>query len=394
MVDSGHGLFCHLYCHQVLSYMRNILHIQKVAGIAGSENHLLTLLPELKKHGYEPTMLVLADSEDRPEPFIEQMRDRGVPTDLISMGADMDPFLVLRLVCYLKKHPFELIHTHLFHADIYGTIAARLAGFRQIISTKHGFNPWRNQALYAFLDRMAAKYQQQLIAISKAIGEWLVEVERLPAHKMQLVHYAIDMDKFRPSTPATQELLNIPKPIIGTVTRLLHQKGVHVLLDAFAKCLETYPKASLVIVGDGPVRRQLEEQSRTLSIAAQTHFLGHVAHPTLGDILEAFDIFAFPTFGEGFGLVLLEAMTSGKPVVASKVMAIPEIVIDGETGLLVPPDNADALGQALLKLMSDPSKCQQFGTAGRHRVEAEFTVDRMVQKTIGIYERVVSLCHT
>lgn len=372
--------------------MIDILHIQKVAGIAGSENHLLTLLPQLPQYGYQPTMLVLADSEDRPASFIEQMRDRGVQTDLISMGGDVDPLLVVQLLRYLNRKPFDLIHTHLFHADLYGTLAGQLAGFRQIISTKHGFNPWRTRTLYAFLDRLAAKYQQQLIVISQAIGEWLVEVERLPANKMQVVHYAIDMDKFRPST--TQELLNIPKPIIGTVTRLLHQKGVHVLLAAFAKCLETYPKASLVIVGDGPVRRQLEEQSRTLSIAAQTHFLGYVAHPTLGDILEAFDIFAFPTFGEGFGLALLEAMTSGKPVVASKVMAIPEIVIDGETGLLVPPDDSDALARALLKLMSDPRKCQQFGTAGRQRVEAEFTLDRMVQKTIEVYEKLVSLCHT
>ena len=366
-----------------------ILHIQKVAGIAGSENHLLTLLPSLSKCGYQPTMLVLADPEDRPESFMEKMRDLHIETHLIPMSSDVDPFLVVQLIRYLKKYQFDVIHTHLFHADIYGTLAAKLVGFQPIISTKHGFNPWRSQPLYAFLDRVAAVYQQQLIVISQAIGKWLVDVEGLPESKMQVVHYAIDIDKFCGNRQSTEELLTIPRPIIGTVTRLLHQKGVHVLLDAFAKCLENYPTASLVIVGDGVERARLEARARTLGVAARTHFLGYAAHPKLSAIARAFDIFAFPTFGEGFGLVLLEAMTLGKPVVASNVMAIPEIAIEGETGLLVPPNDSNSLSQALLKLMSDPNLCQQLGRAGRQRVEREFTVESMVQKTIRVYEDVL-----
>lgn len=370
---------------------KKIIHIQKVAGIAGSENHLLTLLPQLKKYGYDTTMLVLADSEDGPESFIEQMQAVGIPTYRISMGADIDPLLVFQITYYLIPNYFDLIHTHLFHADIYGSLAARLAGIPAIISTKHGFNPWRHQKIYGLLDRLAASQQQQIITVSKAIAEWLVKTEKLPAKKMRVIPNAIEIEDIKPITKYPKELVNLPKPIIGTVSRLLYQKGIHILLDAFAKCREQHPQASLVIVGDGLYRNQLEEQAKTLGIAENTHFLGYLQQPRLSAVVSEFDIFAFPTFGEGFGMVLLEAMAVSKPVVASNVMAIPEIVIDGQTGLLVPPDNADALAQGLLKLIENPILCQQFGSAGRQRLEQEFTVERMVKKTIAVYDEVLEI---
>jgi len=369
---------------------RHILHIQKVTGIAGSENHLLTLLPRLQEYGYEPTMLVLTPPTPGADAFIAQMRALGVHTDLHPISADADPLLVVHLARYMRQYRFDVVHTHLFHADIYGTLAARLAGIRRIVSTKHGFNPWRVQPRYAWLDRMAARFQTHIISISQAIGQWLVQVEGLPPAKMRVIYYGLDVEPFRQCHQTPAVLATIPRPIIGTVTRLLHQKGVHVLLDAFATCLQHFPQASLLILGDGPERVTLEEQARTCGIAGHVHFLGRVPNPEESAMMRAFDIFAFPTFGEGFGLVLLEAMAWGTPIVASHVMAIPEIVHHEETGLLVPPDDPASLAQALLRLLQDPTLCHTLGTAGRGRVEHAFTVARMVQQTAGLYDEILN----
>jgi glycosyltransferase involved in cell wall biosynthesis len=370
--------------------MPRVLHVQKVAGIAGSENHLLMLLPCLRERGFEPSMLVLADPEDRPEPFIQQMRSNGVPVDSILMRADVDPLLPAVLARYLRRHSFELIHSHLFHADLYCALAAHLAGRGRLVSSKHGYNPWRAKPQYGMLDRLAALKQRRIIIISHSIGNWLARVEGLPAEKMRTVHYALDAHKFRSFGDAASPCDGLARPIIGVVSRLLAQKGVHVLIQAFADCLAHGPAGSLVIVGDGPARPELEQQARVLGISGKVHFLGYVPHPALSAIIRSFDIFAFPSFGEGFGMVLLEAMAWGKPVVASDVIAIPEIVLDGVTGLLAPPHDPEKLASALVRLIKDENLRLDLGGAGQRRVETRFTVERMVRQTVEVYEEVLN----
>jgi glycosyltransferase involved in cell wall biosynthesis len=334
---------------------------------------------------------VLANAADQVQSFVADMRARGVQTDYLCISSDIDPCLIARLVRYMRQRPVDMVHTHLFHADIYGTLAAHLAGIHRVVSTKHGFNPWRRQRLYGWLDRLAACGQTQIITISDAIGQWLEQVERLPATKMSTVHYALDVERFRGDQRMSPLFATLSRPLVGTVTRLLHQKGVHILLDAFAACLRHVPQASLVVLGDGPERPALEAQVRAHRMAQRVHFLGYMDTTDVSAIMQGVDIFAFPTFGEGFGLVLLEAMAWGKPVVASQVMAIPEIVSHEETGLLVPPGDATSLAQALLRLMQDPLLCHRLGMAGQRRVERTFTVERMVQQTVCVYDQLLGM---
>lgn len=311
------------------------------------------------------------------------MKARGIDCKVISMRGNLDPLLPLRLFQFMRGHPSQLVHTHLIHADLYGTLAARLAGVPVVVSTKHGYNPWRAKRFYAYLDHLASFFQDQIITISDALANWLVEVEGLQRKKLSTVHYALDAESF-PSLEPRVPPLQVSPPVIGTISRLIHQKGIHILLQALAECAKKHSSISLVVVGDGPERSNLESQAEQLGVGHRVHFLGF--RSDVDKILPHIDIFALPSFGEGFGLVLLEAMACSKSVVATEVMSIPEIVQQGETGLLVPAQDVSALAQALETLIGNPELRDRFGKAGFQRVKKKFTVECMVRKTTEVYQ--------
>ena len=363
--------------------MRSVLHISKVKGIAGAENHLLALLPQLRGAGHDPTMLVLRGPRDCPEEFVARLRAKEITVDVLPMRSNLDPALAWRLYRYLAVREFELVHTHLFHADVYGALAAVCARKGPIVTTKHGFNPWRSRRLYAWLDRAAARVQSSIITISRAIGKWLVRTEGLPEAKMTVVHYALDGEQFR-FVPASAVELPPGHPVVGTVSRLIDQKQVDVLIRAVAACRARYPDMVLLVAGDGPERQRLIDLSTDLGVSDRVFFLGHYAQ--VSALMRHLDIFALPTAGEGFGLVVLEAYAWSTPVVVSNVLALPEIVDHDITGLLVPPGDVTQLARALRRLADDPVLRDRIGAAGRRRLEREFTPERMTEQTVAVYE--------
>ena len=365
--------------------MKRILHIQKVKYIAGSENHLLTLLPRLREYGYEPTMLVLADSEDRPEAFCKQMQASGVLTEVMSMRGDADPMLLWKLTRYIFQHDFDLIHTHLLHADLYGRIAAQIVGITTL-SSYHCDDPFHLIPGIRLLDYLTGRICcSQVICISHHVRDFVARRIRLPIAKLHTVHYGFAPLNETSRSFSIRSALHLPLdvPLLGNVGRLTEQKGQTYLLDAMKLVLDSYPSAHLVIAGDGELRAILESQTRRLGITANVHFLGH--YPDAALLMDEFDILVHSALFEGFGMVFLEAMSAAKPVITTNVSAIPEIVVDGETGLLVPPKDSVLLAQAICKLLNHPKLAVEMGKHGRQRLENEFTVEKMLEQTVQIY---------
>jgi glycosyltransferase involved in cell wall biosynthesis len=337
-----------------------VLHVHRIGGIGGSERHLLTLLPALAERGVDVRFLGLDDPSRAPDPFYEAL---PVPYERLTAPRDVDPRLAFRV--WRAVRSADLVHTHLVHADVYGALGAR-----RLVSTKHNDDPFRAGA-FRFVERALAHRASRVIAITQALAHFQVERVGLPADKVEVIHYGLD-------DPPQAWGRNPPDPVpadarvLLCVCRLEPQKGVDIAIRA----LEKVPDAHLVVLGEGPQRAELEQLA-----GDRVHLLGRV--PDVAAWLRRADVLVHPARWEGFGLALLEAMLASLPVVATQVSSIPEIVVDGETGLLVPPDDPSALAAAVKRVLADPAG---YGERGHTRAVAEFSVARMTDRTLAVYE--------
>lgn len=371
----------------------HLCHVFKITGVSGSENHLLTLASHLDRGRYRLTFCLLVEPEPDLAAYVAALEAVGVEVVCLPIGADLDPFLLWRLVRFLRASRPDIVHTHLIHGDLYGTLAARLAGVPVVVSTKHNDNAFRRRGFYARLDRNLARCQDRIITISHHLKQFCVEVEGLPADKIVPIHYGLDADAFlgcAGGAAGVRAEWGVPAgaPLVGVVGRLTEQKGHAFLLDAFAEVAQALPSACLLVVGDGELRFELERQAARLGLGGNVTFTGR--REDVSRIMIALDVLVMPSLWEGFGLVLLEAMAASRPIVASRVSAIPEIVTDGETGLLAPPGDSARLTDALLTLLRDPARAQEMGRRGRQRLAQQFTVARMVEQTQAVYESLMA----
>jgi glycosyltransferase involved in cell wall biosynthesis len=363
-----------------------VVHILKVILAAGTERHLLLLLPALQQRGVDVHLIVLAERARPMDDYLSAAHAAGIPTERLFMRRHADLTLLPRLIGRLHALRPDVVHTHLFHADLYGIPAARLAGVSTVITGRHNDDAFRRHPLARAVNRGLWALSSGGIAISDAIRAFVIDVEGAPPHKVTRVHYGLDFAE--PPADARDALraeLHLPDDalLVGAVSRLIEQKGLPYALDAFAVVMDEFPHAVLLIVGDGDQRGALESQADALGLGDRVRFLGWRAdiHP----IMAALDVFIMPSLWEGFGLALLEAMAHGLPVIASNISALPEIVVDGETGLLVPPRDVGGLAAALRHLLADDALRAQMGVAGRARVRTAFSVDQMADATMQVY---------
>jgi glycosyltransferase involved in cell wall biosynthesis len=372
---------------------RKILHIQKVSGISGSENHLLTLLPLLKDYGYNLEMIVLNHKNkpsDSPDLFVEKMTEKGIKVEVFKMNnKHFNPDLIPRLINKINQEKYDIVHTHLIHADLYGMIAAKMAGVKVIVSTRHNDNLFRRQFPWNLLINFNTKLADNLICISESLKQFTIKYEGTPKDKISVIYYGFNpQNKQFDSSWKKQFNWDEETKIIGIVARLIEQKGHSTLLKAMSQILPQFPNTKLVIIGDGILRQSLEEYSEKLGINSQVNFLGY--HQNAAEMMGGFDIFIHPSRWEGFGLVFLEAMAAKLPIIATNVSAIPEIVEQEKTGLLVPKDDDIALANAICQLLSNPDLAKNMGENGRKRLEKYFTVDVMAQKTANLYDQLLN----
>jgi glycosyltransferase involved in cell wall biosynthesis len=349
-----------------------VMHVHRIRGIGGSERHLLTLLPALAERGIEPVLVGLDDPAWSGADFYGALR---VPSVRLRSSRDVDPALLLRLARVLRA---DVVHTHLVHADVYGGVAAKLRGAR-LVSTKHNDDPFR-AGPFRYVERGLSRLADRVIAITDSLRRFTIEEVGVPATKVETIHYGLDElpeawgENPRDGVPANARILL-------AVSRLTPQKGI----DTAIRALPSLPDdALLVVLGEGPDRARLERLARELGVERRVLLAGRL--PDVAAWLRRATVFVHPARWEGFGLAVLEAMLAGLPVVATSVSSLPELVADGETGFLVPPDDPRALADALRLALELPA----LGAAGRERARTEFSVARMADRTAGLYASILA----
>ena len=362
-----------------------VVHVHRLSGIGGSERHLLVLLPALTRLGLEPMLLGLDDPAGDPEPVYEALEAAGVPTFRLPCPRDVDPALARRVVRSFRGLRPDLVHTHLVHADVYGGLAAARTG-TPLVSTKHNDDRFRTGP-FRYVERGLAVAVRRVIAISHALARFSVEEVGLPARKVRVVHYGLDElpPAWAEDDPA--RVVAEGRRVLLAIGRLTEQKGLENAVAALPAIRGEHPDAVLVVLGDGPARARLAEQARALGVDDALVLRGRS-----GDVaawLRRAEVFVHPARWEGFGLVVLEAMLAGVPVVATRGSAVPELVADEETGLLVAPDDPGSLAAAASRLLADPETARRLGDAGRARARAEFSVARMAERTQAVYAEAV-----
>ena len=368
-----------------------VLHVITEIDRGGAENHLFDLVKHQRRSGMTVTIAYLCGKGYWKVP-LEALGAEVHPLWLQFYG-ELKPLVRLRRL--IRGTEFDLVHAHLPPAELYVRLA--LLGISRkalpFVITKHNQERFWAGPGKRILGRWVARRADRLITISEAVKAYMsgsgLGVDR---RHLETIYYGIDAARFAESPRAAATSLRRRWGIadnelaIGFVGRLVPQKDIGTLIRGFALFAARFAHAKLVIVGSGPLDEELRRIAEELRISGRIVWAGF--RDDIATVISAFDIFALTSIYEGLGLVLLEAMASGLPIVATRVGAIPEVVADGETGVLVAPGRPNELATAFHNL-SDSSRQAQFGAAGRARVMREFTLEKMYRETDAVYDRCI-----
>jgi glycosyltransferase involved in cell wall biosynthesis len=351
--------------------------------VGGAEQLILATAPRLVARGFD----VRAAALKGPGPMMAELEAAGIPCTALGAASRFDAGVLFALAGLLRRERIDILHTHLFLANVAGRIAGRLAGVPIIVSAHHDTDVWMGPH-HRLIERLTARLADRVTACSDPVRDWAVGRIGLPEERVLTLRNAI-----APLAPVGAEeraaaraglRLGPDDLAVGTLGRLHEpKKGLAVFLDAATRIAAAEPRARFVIAGDGPARRALEARAGAAGLAGRVRFAGE--RRDINRLLAAYDLFVQPSLWEGFGLTVIEAMAMERPVVATAVGGLPAIVRDGAGGLLVPPGDAGALAAAVIGLIGDPERRALLGRAGRARALSEFDIDRLVAETAGLY---------
>jgi sugar transferase (PEP-CTERM/EpsH1 system associated) len=352
-----------------------VVHIVLSLDVGGLERNVINQVREGRRLGQEVIVVCLV----RPGTLAPQAQSLGARLFCLDKHPGLRLGLVPRLAALLRAlHP-DVVHTHQITSLIYAGPAAHAVGVPLVVHTEHGKERYAARLRTRLLGRLAGLFVSRFYCLSWDMADEILAWRVIPRRKIHVIGNGIEMERFhvRGDREAIRRSLAIPTDalVVGTVGRLTEVKRQHLLIQAVAQLTRRLPSLRLLLVGDGPLRNQLERLAQDLGVADLVHFAGYQPDPE--QFYQAMDVFALTSQSEGIPQALIEAAASGLPAVASRVGGVPEVIEDGRSGLLFEPGDAAALLRGLETLLGDGVRGREIGEAARCRVESRFHVRRM-----------------
>ncbi len=363
-----------------------VLYLSHEFNVGGAEEMVLNLVRHLPGDRYEPIVCAI----HAPGPVGKEIEATGKPFRTLGRTPGVfHPLAVGTIYQYLRETQPDIVHTFLLTASLYGRFAAIAARVPIVIGTEVNIYQ-RKRREHAFAERLLMAGTDAVVASAESVKEFYVKQVGADPDRVEVIYNAVDFGALATGAPRDllRTRLGLPSNalVAGVIARLTEQKGHRFLIDALAQT-PGLDALHLLVIGDGPLRAELQKQAATLGIADRVSFLG--SRRDLGDLLSTMDIFVLPSLWEGLPLSLVLAMGAGLPVVGTAVAGVPEVVQHGSTGSIVPPGDANALGRALLALIESPGERLRLGAAAREYVLPRFGIDQYVKSVSALYERLL-----
>lgn len=368
----------------------NILHIYQNSNVGGIQQQILSIVRVYDKEKFNPIVCCFGprmelgkEIEKAGIDFVALNRKRY---NKFSVGIIVDLYRVM------KERNIHVLRTHKYRANLYGRIAGKLAGVPVIVASEH--NIYRNEKEKRFLRRITNKIlsivTDKMVTVSDAIRKDILRYDRFPPSKIMVLHNGVDTERFKPGTNyrdiRRQFAISKDDVVIGFVGRLVINKGLNYLIEAVALLKKSF-NVKLLIVGDGSLMEELKKMAKNKGLEESVIFTG--MRRDITDILSSIDIFVLSSIKEGFPNSLLEAMAMGKPIVATAIGGIPEIIQHGANGLLVQSADIEGLAAAIKTIIDNPLMAQRIGRAARDFIEKNYSIDATVRKWETLYRQIL-----
>ncbi len=363
--------------------MLKVLHLIPTLDRSGAEKQMVLLAKGLPRDRFQVEVAALT----RLGPLEAELTAAGIPIKAIGKRFKFDPLAVYRLVRLLKTGKFDVVHTWIFAANTYGRVACRIAQVPVVVVGEMAVDLWKGR-FQKMLDRWLATWCDRLVGNSNAVVDFYRRCG-VPANCLAMIYSGAAAETPRavdPDAVRAEFGLEPSAPLILFAGRLAEQKRVDDLLKALDLLQHVQPDARALIAGAGPLFERLAETAHTYHLDGRVKLLGH--REDIPRLLAAADLLVLPSAYEGLPNVVLEAMRFGKPVVATAAPGTTEVIIDGQTGLLVPVGNVKLLARAMRDVLRDHALAARLGTGGRAYVEAHFRADTMIARFAELYESV------